>query len=266
MIPSLDYIPHTPSHPRARSRALKCGDGWRAAEMRCQGLQGRLRGHPGRSGRWPRGGFATPRAAAQAAGSRCASRASPVDRRMQRRTAEPTARCCSAPTAVGRRCTRTKKGTAPERSAHRGSCGASLKTPRAGRRRFGGLAVGSAAFAIRCRARLTRALARFAAGSPWCREVPRSVGPSRPRRPARPRTSSGATRKVGRKAARRLFAKNPGRAALAISLSSPPPLAGEVASEAKREGAPLSTSSVGGERGPLPASPASAGEGKRRRV
>ena len=46
---------------------------------------------------------------------------------MQRRTAEPTARCCSAPTAVGRRCTRTKKGTAPERSAHRGSCGASLK-------------------------------------------------------------------------------------------------------------------------------------------
>ena len=126
------------------------------------------------------------------------------------------------PTAVGRRCTRTKKGTAPERSAHRRSCGASLKTPRAGRRRFGGLAVGIAAFAIRCRARLIRALARFAAGSPWCREVPRSVGPSRPRRPARPRILLGR-RASGRKEGvpRRLFRKNPGRAALAISFALP---------------------------------------------
>src|SRR5437879_2153496 len=36
--------------------------------------------------------------------------------------------------------------------------------------------------------------ARFAAGSPWCREVPRSVGPSRPRRPARPRILSSEAR------------------------------------------------------------------------
>src|SRR5438874_9293176 len=158
------------------------------------------------------------------------------------------------PTAVGRRCTRTKKGTAPERSAHRGSCGASLQTPRAGRRRFGGLEVGSAAFAIRCRARLTRALARFAAGSPWCREVPRSVGPSRPRRPVRPRILSGATRKVGRKADPAPLAKI--RAAQRwLFLSSPPPLSGEVASEAKRVGAPLSTSLVRGQKGPRPASP-----------
>src|SRR5438874_2339891 len=38
-----------------------------------------------------------------------------------------------------------------------------------------------------------------------------------------------------------------------------PGLAGEVASEAKREGAPLSTSRVRGRRGPHPASPASGG-------
>ena len=227
---------------------------------------GSERGHPGRLGRWPRGGFAVRarRPKPQGPDAPAAHHPRTIGGSVVPRDRPPDA--AVVPTAVGRRCTRTKKGTAPERSAHRGSCGASLKTPRAGRRRFGGLAVGSAAFAIRCRARLTRALARFAAGSPWCREVPRSVGPSRPRRPARPRISSGATRKVGRKADPAPFCKNPGRAALAISLSSPPPLAGEVASEAKREGAPLSTSSVGGERGPLPASPASAGEGKRRRV
>jgi hypothetical protein len=38
----LDYTPITSSHPRARSRALKCGDGRKvASEMRRQGLRDR---------------------------------------------------------------------------------------------------------------------------------------------------------------------------------------------------------------------------------
>ena len=211
MIPSLDYIPHTPSHPRARSRALKCGDGWRAAaEMRCQNLRdrsgdtradwggGRAAGSQVRARRpKPQGPDAPAAHHPRTIGGSVVPRDRPPD-------------AAVVPTAVGRRCTRTKKGTAPERSAHRGSCGASLQTPRAGRRRFGGLAVGSAAFAIRCRARLIRAPARFAAGSPWCREVPRSVGPSRPRRPARPRILSRRRREwlEGKGGSGAFFAKN----------------------------------------------------------
>ena len=66
-----------------------------------------------------------------------------------------------------------QKRTAPERSVHRGSCGAGLETPRAGRRRHGGLA-------------------EIGLQMPRRREMPRSVGPRWTRRPAPPSLSSGA--------------------------------------------------------------------------
>src|SRR5947208_771755 len=47
---------------------------------------------------------------------------------------------------------------------------------------------------------------------------------------------------------------------------SPPPLAGEVASEAKREGAHLTASGVRGEKGPLPGLPRKRGEEERWRA
>ena len=155
---------------------------------------------------------------------------------MQRRTAEPTARCCSAPTAVGRRCTRTKKGTVPERSAHRGSCGASLQTPRAGRRRFGGLAVGSAAFAIRCRARLIRAgpVRGRVALVPRGAKVRGSLATSASRAPS---DSSGATRKrwEGRRPPAPV-AKNPGQRSVGYFLRPPLPGGGTPAGAKRRRG------------------------------
>jgi hypothetical protein len=95
----------------------------------------------------------------------------------QRRNSVPTGKALSRPKAVGRPRSTPQGGRGPENSAHRGSCGASLKTPRAGRRRKTDLRFqdkdgGPAGFAVPLR----------------CREMPKPVGPSDPRRSARPRT------------------------------------------------------------------------------
>ena len=72
------YIPITSSHPRARSRALKCGDdrGGAGGDAPVQ-ASGLVRRHPAGwgGGRWAR--YAARAPAAQAAWSRRASRASP---------------------------------------------------------------------------------------------------------------------------------------------------------------------------------------------
>ena len=205
---STDYIPHTSSHPRARSRALKCGDGRRAAaEMRCQNL--RDRSGDTRAGRG--GGRAVGsqvrarRPKPQGPDAPAAHHPRTIGGSVVPRNRPPDA--AVVPTAVGRHCTRTKKGTAPERSAHRGSCGASLKTPRAGRRGNGGLAVATLRKVAGPGWKLSVGQARFAAGSPWCREVPRSVGPSRPRRPARPRILLGRRARWEGRRTRRLLQK-----------------------------------------------------------
>jgi hypothetical protein len=115
---------------RARGR-LSRGDDRKGTQRRCaaastEPVQGE---NPFRWVRWPQcGRYAVRVAAAQAARSRCASRASrDEDGRCERGVLLHSHR--PGPTAVGRRWTprRCEKGTAPERSAHRGSCGASLK-------------------------------------------------------------------------------------------------------------------------------------------
>ena len=79
-----------------------------------------------------------PAPAAEAERSRRASRAPPgALGGMSYRRCQPP-RHVEAPEAVER--LPRRRGRKPERSVHRGSCGAGLETPRAGRRRVGGLA------------------------------------------------------------------------------------------------------------------------------
>jgi len=111
-----------------------------------------------------------------------------------RRTPRSGGPSCNDPGATGWRhrilgdsavtpCQAARRCQGPQRrvtnSAHRGSCGASLKTPRAGRRMKDGLAVldnRRAAVFSGTAAPLRR------------REMPEPGGPLGPRRPARPRT------------------------------------------------------------------------------
>ena len=73
----MDYIPHTSSQSRARSRRLNAGTAGgrqRRCAARASGIGSR--GHPGRLGRWPRCGLATPRGGPNRVWSRCVSHAS----------------------------------------------------------------------------------------------------------------------------------------------------------------------------------------------
>lgn len=112
--------------------------------------------------------------------------------------AGPTVRRREAPPAVGRSPQIAKSARRPEKYAHRGSCGASLKTPRAGRRRL----------RRTCGLYRAAALAEVAA-PPWCRKAPRPVGRWRPRRSARPRKGAGEMKSKRRTPG--ALAKIPGR-------------------------------------------------------
>ena len=114
----------------ARSRALKCGDdrGGAGGDAPVQ-ASGPVRRHPDGWGGGRCGAkFARRAPAAQAAWSRRASRASPVDRRRSivPRNRPPGA-AWSQERWVGAEPRKPEKGAAPKRSAHRGSRGASLK-------------------------------------------------------------------------------------------------------------------------------------------
>ena len=223
MILLIDYIPHTSSHPRARSRALKCGDGWRR-RRRCAAKNLRDRSGDTRAD-WGGGRAAGSQVRArrpkpQGPDAPAAHHPRTIGGSVVPRNRPPDA--AVVPTAVGRRCTRTKKGTAPERSAHRGSCGASLKNTARGTPK------------VRRTCGWQR---RFRSSLP--RPVDPGTGPVRGRVALVPRGAKvrgslatpasrapsdvfwGDAQTIRRRARPAPFCKNPGRAALAISFALP---------------------------------------------
>ena len=98
------------------------------------------------------------------------------------------------PRAVDRRPSNsTRRGGSPERSVHRGPCGASLQTPRAGRLGTGGLAD----FTSRARRREGGRLDAVRHRGPWVRSDP--WRPARPRCFFRERAAGGRRRRTPRR-------------------------------------------------------------------